>query len=211
MTSLRAALNQAHDEGAITTDMAWRVPLRRIENADGRRDAYLDRKQRSALIAHAEPDVALFLRGMSLVPLRPGALASLTVASFQPKLGVLTIGKDKTGGDRRIKLPEQTAAFFALQSKDKLPGAPLLSRAAGKAWDKDAWKKPIKAAAKAAGLPLSVTAYSMRHSAITDLITGGLAILTAAQLSGTSVAMIEKHYGHLRAEEAENALASLAL
>jgi integrase len=66
-------------------------------------------------------------------------------------------------------------------------------------------------AAKAAGLVDTVTAYSMRHSAITDLITGGLAILTAAQLSGRSVAMIEKHYGHLRADDAASALASLAL
>lgn len=211
MTAFRAALNLAHDDGAVTSDMAWRVTLRRIENADGRRDAYLDRKQRAALIASAEPDLALFLTAMSLVPLRPGALASLKAASFQKNLGVLTIGKDKTGGDRRIKLPPKTAAFFARQAKDKLPTAPLLTRAGGKAWDKDAWKGPVKDAAKAAGLPDTVTAYSMRHSAITDLISGGLAILTAAQLSGTSVAMIEKHYGHLRADDAASALAGLAL
>lgn len=211
MTALRAALNQAHDDGAVTSDMAWRVALRRIENADGRREAYLDRKQRTALIATAAPDVALFLTALSLVPLRPGALASLTVGSFQKRLSVLTIGKDKTGGDRRIKLPPKTAAFFAKQTEDKLPSAPLLSRAGGKAWDKDAWKGPVKEAAKAAGLPETVTAYSMRHSAITDLVSGGLAILTVAQLSGTSVAMVERHYGHLRADDAANALAALAL
>lgn len=45
------------------------------------------------------------------------------------------------------------------------------------------------------------------NAAITDLIvTGGLDLLTVAQLSGTSVAMIEKHYGHLRAETAVAAL-----
>jgi integrase len=211
MTVLRAALNLAHDDGSVTSDMAWRVALRRIENADGRREAYLDRNQRSALIEHAATDVAVFLRGLSLVPLRPGALASLTAASFHKSLSVLTIGKDKAGGERRIKLPPKTAAFFDQNTKDKLPTAPLLARSGGKPWDKDAWKKPIKDAAKAAGLPDTVTAYSMRHSAITDLITGGLPILTAAQLSGTSVAMIEKHYGHLRADDAATALAALAL
>jgi len=126
-------------------------------------------------------------------------------------LGVLTIGKDKAGRDRKIKLPPQTAAFFAGQSRDKLPTAPLLARAGGKPWDKDAWKKPVKAAAKAAELPDTVTAYAMRHSAITDLVTGGLDLLTVAQLSGTSVAMIERHYGHLRADHAAAALATLAL
>jgi site-specific recombinase XerD len=211
MTALRAALNHAHDEGAVTTDLAWRVALRPIENADGQRDAYLDRKQRTDLIDAAKPDVGVFLRAMSLVPLRPGALAALTCSSFDKRLGVLTIGKDKAGRDRKIKLPAQTTAFFSQQAKDKLPTASLLARADGKAWDKDAWKKPIKAAARAAGLPETVTAYAMRHSAITDLVTGGLDLLTVAQLSGTSVAMIERHYGHLRADHAAAALAALAL
>ena len=78
-------------------------------------------------------------------------------------------------------------------------------------WNKDAWKGPIKAAAAAAELSPSVTAYSIRHSVITDLVTDGLDLLTVAQLSGTSVAMIERHYGHLRADHAAAALARLML
>jgi integrase len=209
MTSLRAALNHAHDNAHVTSDLAWRVALRPIENADSSRDAYLDRKQRQALIDKAPADVALFLKGLAIVPLRPGALAALTVASFDKRLGVLTIGMDKSGRDRKIKLPEATAAYFAHRAKGKLPAAPLLARADGKAWDKDAWKKPVKAAAVAAELPASVTAYALRHSSITDLVTGGLDLLTVAQLSGTSVAMIERHYGHLRADHAAAALATL--
>lgn len=69
----------------------------------------------------------------------------------------------------------------------------------------------MKAAATAAGLDAAVTAYTLRHSVITDLVTGGLDLLTVAQLSGTSVLMIEKHYGHHRAEHAAAALAGLAL
>lgn len=211
MTALRAALNHAHDNAHVTNDLAWRVALRPIENADSSRDAYLDRQQRQALIDKAQPDVALFLTGLATVPLRPGALAALTVASFDKRLGVLTIGKDKAGRDRKVKLPASTAAFFTERAKDKTPAAPLLARTDGKAWDKDAWKKPVKAAAVAAELPASVTAYALRHSSITDLVTGGLDLLTVAQLSGTSVAMIERHYGHLRADHAAAALATLAL
>jgi integrase len=209
--ALRAAFNLAYDNGSVTTDMAWRVALRRIENADRQRDAYLDCVQRRALIENAAPDLARFLSRLSMVPLRPGALASLTAGSFDKRLGVLAIGKDKAGADRKIKLPKQTAAFFEAQAKDKLPAAPLLARHAGKAWDKDSWKKPVRIAVKVAGLPDSVTAYALRHSTITDLVTGGLDLLTIAQVSGTSVAMIEKHYGHLRADHAANALAGLVL
>jgi len=211
MTALRAALNHAHDHGAVTSDMAWRVALRPIKNADRRRDAYLTRDQRAALIEKSATDVASFLRGLSLVPLRPGALAGLHAGDFDRRLGVLTIGTDKSGRDRRIKLPAGTAAFFEERAKDKLPAAPLFARSDGKAWNKDAWKWPIKEAAQAAGLPDSVTAYAMRHSVITDLVTAGLDLLTVAQLSGTSVAMIERHYGHLRADHAAAALATLVL
>ena len=210
-TAIRAALNYAHDCGHATSDMAWRVALRPTRNADGRRDVYLDRKQRKALIENAQADVAIFLRGLSLLPLRPGALAALTASQFDKRLSTITIGSDKAGKDRRIKLPTTTAAFFAGLTKAKLPAAPLFARVQGKAWDKDAWKGPIKDAALAAKLPSETTAYALRHSVITDLVTGGLDTMTVAQLSGTSIVMIERHYGHLRADHAAQALAALTL
>jgi integrase len=77
-------------------------------------------------------------------------------------------------------------------------------------WNKEAWKKPIKDAVYAANLPPHTTAYTLRHSTITDLVTSGLPILTIAQISGTSVEMIEKHYGHLRNDAALTALEQLA-
>jgi integrase len=211
MSALRAALNHAMEAGTLTSDAAWRVALRPMPNAERRRELYLDRQQRSTLIKQAAPDLGLLLKGLSLVPLRPGTMSALTVASFDKRLGTLAIGRDKAGADRRIKLPTHTAEFFAEQCKDKLPAAPLFARADGRAWDKDAWKKPVKAAAAAAEMPASVTAYALRHSVITDLIGAGLDVLTVARLSGTSIAMIERHYGHLRAEQAAAALATLAL
>jgi integrase len=211
MTCFRAALNLAYLDGLLTTDFAWRSKLRPIKNADQRRELYLDRSQQLKFIEKAAPDLAYFLRGLALLPLRPGALATLTARDYDRRFKVLKIGEDKQGKDRKIKLPDVTAEFFDEASKDKLPGAPLLSRADGKAWNKDAWKKPVKAAAKAAKLPSGATAYTMRHSVISDLVHDGLDLLTVAQISGTSVAMIEEHYGHLRSNVAAGALARLAL
>ncbi|MDE2452247.1 MAG: tyrosine-type recombinase/integrase [Burkholderiales bacterium] len=211
MTSLRAALNLALEDGHVTTDAAWRVKLRPVKDADRRRDTYLDLAQRRALIAKAPPDLADYLRALSLVPLRPGAMAALTAGNFDRRLGVLTIGKDKHGQDRKIALPPATAEFFADRAKDKLPGAPLLTRADGSAWNKDAWKYPVRDAVAAAELPGNVTAYALRHSTITDLVRAGLDVLTVATLSGTSILMIQKHYGHLNAEHAAKALEALTL
>ena len=212
MTSLRAALNLAVENGDATSDAVWKVKLRPVKDADRRRDVYLDLSQRRALIAKAPADLALFLSALSLVPLRPGAMAALVAGNFDKRLSTLTIGKDKHGQDRKITLPPATAAFFAEQCKDKLPTAPLLARGDGSAWNKDAWKYPFKDAVIAAELPAAATAYALRHSTITDLIAlHKLDTLTVAQLSGTSLLMIEKHYGHLLREHAAKALASLTL
>jgi site-specific recombinase XerD len=211
MSCFRAALNLAYDEGLVTSDFAWRSKLRPIKNADRRRETYLDRAQRRNFIEKACPDTAEFLHGLALLPLRPGALAGLKVGDYDRRLQVLKIGKDKSGIDRKIKLPAVTAQFLNEASKNKMPAAPLLSRSDGKAWNKDAWKWPVKAAAAAAELPPGTTAYTMRHSVISDLVHDGLDLLTVAQLSGTSVAMIERHYGHLRSDVAAVALARLAL
>ena len=212
MATFKAGLNLARENGHCTTDQPWKVKLKTIKGATGRRDVYLDADQRRALIANAAPDLAALLRALSLIPLRPGAIASLVAGNFDKRLATLTIGKDKAGQDRRITLPPATAAFFAEQCKDKLPNAPLLTQASGRAWNKDAWKDPFKAAALAAKLPPAATAYTLRHSVITDLIAlHRLDLLTVAQLSGTSLEMIDQHYGHLLQQHGADALALLAL
>lgn len=211
MTCFRAALNLAYLDGLVTTDFAWRSKLRPIKDADQRRELYLDRAQRLKFIETAPADLSAFLRGLCQLPLRPGALAKLTAGDFDRRLKVLKIGHDKSGKDRRIKLPDVTAEFFDTASKTKLPDAPLLSRDDGKPWNKDSWKGPVKETAKLALLPEGTTAYTLRHSVISDLVHDGLDLLTVAQISGTSVAMIERHYGHLRSDVAAGALARLAL
>jgi site-specific recombinase XerD len=220
MTPFRAALNHAFDQGWATSDNAWRVALRPIKDADNKRDGYLDRTQRQQLVQAAEGATAQFLKALCMLPVRPGALAQLTVADYDPRRKLLSVTVDKTGA-RQIVLPDQAAAFFVEQCRGKLPGAFIFPREAckprvdGKPTDmsmgKDAWKNPIKAAVVKAGLPATTTAYSLRHSTITDLVTAGLPTLTVAQISGTSVRMIEKHYGHLLSNAATAALAALAI
>lgn len=211
MTALRAALNLALENGEATDDAAWRGKLKPIEAADGRRNVYLTPAERRRLIDKAAPDVALFLKAMSLLPLRPGAVAGLRVKDFDKRFKSLTIGKDKSGRDRTLVLPPATAALFVEQTKGKLPAAPIFTRADGKPWDKDAWKGPIKDAVHAAKLPTDITAYALRHSVITDLVVKHhLPTLTVAQMSGTSVAMIERHYGRLLQDQATEGLAQLA-
>lgn len=211
MAVLRAALAKVLAPGAPNSEAAWQEALKAIRNADRQRTLYLDRSQRRTLLGHADNQVEPFIRALCLLPLRPGSLAALSAGDFDKRTAELTIGKDKTGKPRRIQLPERAAQLFADQAKKKLPGAPLFMRTNGKAWDKNSWKVPIAAAVKAAGLPSGATAYTLRHSTITDLVSAGLPLLTIAQISGTSAEMIERHYGHLAGDAAVKALGQLAL
>lgn len=211
MAMLRAALNTVLAPGAPDTEAAWQEALKAIRNADRQRTLYLDRDQRRALLDNLDAEAEPFVRALCLLPLRPGAVAGLTAGNFDERTSELTIGKDKSGKPRRILVPAGAAKFFAAQAKGKLAHAPLLARANGKPWDKETWKRPIAEAVVAAKLPTGTTAYTLRHSTITDLVNGGLPLLAVAQISDTSAEMIERHYGHLSRHAAAEALAGLAL
>lgn len=211
MAVLRAALAKVLSPGAPNSEAAWQEALKAISGASRRRDLYLDRGQRRKLIDTIDAEAAPFVRALCLLPLRPGALAALTARDFDKRTSELTIGKDKAGKARRIQLPSEAASLLSSQSENKLPSAPLFMRSNGKAWDKNSWKLPIAAAGIKAGLPSGATAYTLRHSTITDLVQAGLPLLTIAQISGTSAEMIERHYGHLASDAALSALGTLAI
>ncbi len=212
MVPIRAALNLALEQGLATSDFAWRSALKPATGTDGRREIYLSQDQRRALLHQiACPNLRAFVRCLCLLPLRPGSLAALTVGDFDVRAGVLTIRHDKAGSGRKILLPQVVADLLRDQSRNKLPRAPLFERPDGTAWSKDYWKKPVKAAAVAAGLPIGTVTYTLRHSAITDLVSGGLDLMSVCQIAGTSVRMIEKHYAQFQATRARDALQALAI
>lgn len=197
--------------GLPNTDAAWQEALRPIKGADGRRQIYLDRDERKKLVDTIQEDIRPFVRALCLLPLRPGALAALKVADFDARTRALTIGSDKNGKPRQLTVPPTISDLLAGQSAGKSRNAAMFDRGDGAKWTKDKWKRPIKDAVQKVGLLSETTAYTLRHSVITDLVRGGLPILTVAQLAGTSVVMIEKHYGHLVRSDAEQALAQLVV
>lgn len=211
MVPLRAALGRFLSPGTPNTSAAWQQALKPAKGAGKRRTLYLDGDECRRLLESTEREAGPLVDALRRLPLRPGAMAALKVSDFDSRTRTLTIGKDKSGNPRQITVPQETANFLQLQCKGKPPAAHIFTRRSGKQWNKDAWKHPIKSAATAAKLPSNVSAYTLRHSVITDLVRCGLPILTVAQLADTSVAMIEKHYGHLVRHDAERALAALAL
>ncbi len=140
--------------------------------------------------------MAQFCRALLLTACRPGELAGVHVCDFDRKTGTLAL-TGKTGS-RVVTLGTAACAFFSKLSQDKIGQALLLHRTDGAAWDKDYWKKQFIKARAAAHLPGNIVLYSLRHVAISNMINSGMDSHIIARLAGTSTAMIDKNYGHLR-------------
>lgn len=209
ITALRAALNLAHRRREVSSDLAWIEELLPLKNADRRRELYHDRTARKKMISKASPEIRPFLIALALLPMRAGELAQARVEHFSAFHRTLRVA-GKTG-DRIIPLGKDATAHFKACSADKLPAAWLVGRNDGNPWDRFAWRDQIRDAVLAAKLPKATCAYTLRHSVITDLVVGGLDLMTVARMSGTSIAMIDKHYGHLQQERARSALDGLSL
>jgi hypothetical protein len=206
MTTLRAALNLAveNDKVTATAARAWRS-VKQHEKADGRREIFLDLRQRRALLDACKGSLHQLLEAALLTGARPGELVGALRGAFDARTKTLKLcGKT---GTRTLPLPPAAVSLFERLSESKLPTAPLLTQDDGTPWTKMAWSRAIRAAAatatykddknKTAELPAGIVLYTMRHTYISQAILDGLTTLDVARLTGTSLAMIDKHYGHL--------------
>ena len=233
-TSLRAALNLAVARGRVSPTVAlqWKA-IKQHKDADGRRAVCLNLKERRALLVECSGDRLReqlaaapgkhrhvlveqcdgafrdLVEAAALTGARPGELASATRSQFDKRSGTLMLrGKI---GRRTIPVSPAAKTLFTRVSKGKLPTAPLLAKADGTRWFKEEWHPLVRAAAAAAKLPAGTVLYTLRHSWITEALRGGMATLDVSRLAGTSLKMIEKHYGHLVVDSARERLAKVTM
>ena len=104
---------------------------------------------------------------------------------------------------RYVTLSMDGLKFFRAQVKRKLPTAHIFTEDGVMPWRRHRWARAVNAAilahnSKAKGkarVPVNSSAYSFRHSRISELLqVYGIDPLTVAQQTGTSIAMLEKAY-----------------
>ncbi|MBS0216372.1 MAG: tyrosine-type recombinase/integrase [Proteobacteria bacterium] len=207
LTSLKAALNRAVSRREIPQDRAveWNA-IKPHKDADGRRDVYLDKAQRAAFLEAAEGDLRDLLTCIALTGCRPGDPAAMLRKDYDGRTVSVTFST-KTG-PRTIPVSPAAKALFERLAKGKLPKAHMFTDG-GTPWTAQAWAPRVKAAVVIAKLPPETVAYALRHSWITDAIVGGMDVVTVAKLTGTSLEMINKTYGHLVQGAARDKLAKL--
>lgn len=209
LTALKAALNRAVARREISHERAveWNS-IKPYRDADGRRDIYLDREQRRALLDAAKGDLRDLLACIATTGCRPGDPAAMLRRDYDARTGSVTF-RTKTG-ERTIPISPSAKVLFDRLAKSKLPAAQMFTNA-GEEWTPQAWAPMVKSAAAKAKLSAEVVAYTLRHSWITDAIIGGMDPVTVARLTGTSLEMISKTYGHLVHDVAREKLAALDL
>ncbi|MEN1928037.1 tyrosine-type recombinase/integrase [Luteimonas sp. MJ250] len=208
-TTLVAALNRAVAKRGVAAERAieWQS-VKPFKKAGVRRDLYLDRQQRGALLAHADAGIRDVMECIILTGCRPGDPAAVLRKDYDGKSGSVTFRTK--GHERRVPLSPPAKALFDRLAKGKLPNAYMFTNG-GAPWQPHDWRQLVKTAAAKAGLPPTVVLYTLRHGWITDAIVGGMDLLTVAKLAGTSLAMIEKHYGHLVHGAARDKLAQIQM
>lgn len=209
LATLKAALNYAVASRYVDAGRAIEWKNVKLEKVAQRRTLYLTRDQRHALIdampEHARP----FVRALSLMPMRPGALAAATVADLRDY--ELYVRHDKAGAGRTIALHPAAAELLREQSRDKLPNAPLVSYLDGTHWHRERWVQIVKRVVQRNGFPKGTCAYTLRHSVITDMLNAGMDASTVAKMAGTSMLMLDRHYHHLLQKHAAQAMRAMEL
>ena len=208
LTILKAALNRAFREGGVQSDAEWRR-LKPFPKVGRPRDVFLTKKQCKVLVAAFAPDFAKLVRSALLTGARYSELTERTVTDFDPRQGVLHVENGKTG-QRDVVLNDDGIAHFKALAKDKLPGAHLHVRSDGDQWNRAHQSRRVRDAVKAANLkikkpadriPAGTVFYSLRHTHASLALLAGVNIQVLAENMGTSVLMVEKHYGKfLRAD-----------
>jgi integrase len=196
MTALRAALNLAVQNRRVAAErrIEW-GSVRQHKGVNRRRTLFLDIDQRRLLIRHAEGSVSDLIAGMMLTGARPGDLTAARCSQYDARTKSVTF--TSKNAIRTVPLSNAAVTLFDRLAQHKGPHDLLFTRADGKPWAHSDWDELVRAAAGKAGLPAGVCLYTLRHSFITQALMDGMTTLDVARISGTSLAMIERHYGHL--------------
>ena len=201
LATLLAVLNHAHRVQLVNSNAAW-AGIRKFKNVSAR-DAsyYVSSDERRRLVDAAQGNVKDFLTGLCLLGCRPLELTRCVVADYDSRAGTLHLYsfKGNIRRDREVPLRALDGAETLVKRlcQSKLPSAPIWTRHDGNAWAHSDWDHLVRDARDSAGLHKKVTAYALRHSFITDAISGDVDILTVAKITGTSIEMINRTYGKL--------------
>ena len=192
LAQLKAALNLAYRDGRVASDTEWnRVSA--FKNVTSSRKLFLTDKQVKTLLKSTKGGFHQLVKVGVLTGARYGELVKVKVKDVDLKDGTIEL-TGKTG-HRICYLSDDAVKFLKGVCKDRLPEAHLLVKDDGNSWGKSHHLRAMRDAVKKAKLPRECVFYSLRHYHISKALLSGMPMQVVAENTGTSVRMIEKHYG----------------
>lgn len=192
LSYFKAALNLAYNNDIIGTDKAWRT-VKAYKDVGEARKVILNDEQVKRLRKAVSGAFGDLVGSGLLTGARYGEIIKARVEDLDVRHGSIRL--DGKTGARDCYLGDEALAHFRRLAKNKLPGALLHIKEDGTRWKKSHQMRPMNDAVRKAKLPRDTVFYSLRHTHISRALLAGVNVQVVAENTGTSVRMIEKHYG----------------
>ncbi|HLW65249.1 MAG TPA: tyrosine-type recombinase/integrase [Gemmataceae bacterium] len=213
LRSLICALNWAKKQGLITRHcLDQKGVVKRSKRSRGE-EAYIDPTIYQELIGAVNANFGDLIRFLRDTGCRPAEAYHAEARYYRPAENVLVYpgqpkpgefvwkNAKKTGRDRVIYLNDDLVKMIERRIK-LFPEGPLFRTKRNRRWTNEAVSIGLRWYAKRLSIKPAPTAYGFRHSFATDWLLNSGPIKVLADMIGTSVGMIERHYGHLQVDKA---------
>jgi integrase len=211
LTTLKAALNYAYNEGKVASDKPWRTvkPFRGVGSA---RIRYLSMDEVTRLLNACPPDLRALVNGALLTGARLSDLTGMVVGDYLPDSEAVMVGNRK--GHHAGKpafacyLSPEGVTFFESHTAGIGNEQRMFTRDDGRPWTRHDVNRPLRAANTIAKIDPPATFHVLRHTYASHAVMAGVPLMVVAQNLGHSdTRMCEKHYSHLAPSYARDAIA----
>ena len=207
VTIIKAVFNWSVNEDYLTESPLKKLKRRKV----ARRDRFLTAAEERALLSDADGCFRDFIVVLLKTGMRPfSEAAKLTAKMIDWAEGRAILKEHKNAGKGKSRV-----VYFAPEVLDILkrltachPDGPLLRNARDAEWKRDTMHDRIRRVCDDAGID-HFTAYTLRHTYISNALVKGVPVEVVAELVGTSPKMIWTHYSQLN--KMGSALSSAAL
>jgi len=170
LTTLRAALNFAVNEGRIPASFAdaWK-PVRSFRGVDKPRIRFFDSEEVRKLLKGCAPDFRRLVMAALLTGARYGELTAIRVSD----LGDDYVRVSGKMGDRLVFLNDEGIRFFKQQAVGRAPGAFLFFRSDGQPWARSHQTRRMAEVTAAAEIQPPNSFHILRHTYASHYLMAG--------------------------------------
>lgn len=212
LTVFKSILNYARNEiDELDVSDTW-SRVKPYKDVDAARVRPLDEHEARRLLKACEPHFRDIASAAILTGARYGSLAEMRVSDFELAAGTVYVRRGKTTKSRKhMKLTADGLKLFSRLTQGRKPNAIMFLQPNGRPWGKSDQCRPMDEAITKAKIEPRATFHNLKDTFVTHLIRKGLPFAHISTLVGTSVRMLETHYGHLRESDVEEAFLEAAM